>query len=150
MASADTPSRATFTDKAETFGAALQSLFRGEPEDTEADLAKLLTSGFRIEASGEYLDFGEFVNHIRWLREHKAPGGMTFTTTQFVRDGNQVAERHLSVAKRADGTETRVESFLFCQVAEDGRLDWIVEAVERFKAASDNWAPVAKPKPAVR
>ncbi|KIW11543.1 hypothetical protein PV08_10844 [Exophiala spinifera] len=128
---ADTTAATTFADKAETFQAALMSLFSGDPDSTETDLSKLFTPTFTFRADEDKMDFLAFVAHIRRLREILP--SVTLTTTQFLRDGAQLAERHSSSTTRPDGSVGKAETFLFAQVAADGRLEWIVETVARKK-----------------
>lgn len=122
------PSRATFTDSPDTYQATLRSLFAGDPQDTETHLAKIFSPSFKFEASREKYDFAGFVAHMRRLREMKLT--VDLTTVQFLRDGNQLAERHVSKTTLQDGTEMRAETFMFAEIAEDGRINWIKEAVQ--------------------
>ncbi|KAL6252331.1 hypothetical protein RBB50_000049 [Rhinocladiella similis] len=125
---ADT-TKTDFADKAETFQAALMSLFSGDPDSTETDLSKLLTPTFTIQADENKMDFPAFVAHMRHLREILP--SVRLTTTQFLRDGAQLAERHSSSTIGPDGFVGNAETFLFAEVAEDGRLEWIVETVRK-------------------
>ncbi|KAK4074396.1 hypothetical protein Trihar35433_3870 [Trichoderma harzianum] len=122
-------SRATFADKPETYQATLKSLFHGNPEDTEADLSKIFIPQFKFDAGDEKYDFDGFVAHMRRLREMKLD--VDLTTVQFLRDGNQLAERHTSVTTLQDGKRMPAETFMFAEIAEDGRINWIIEAVQR-------------------
>jgi hypothetical protein len=122
------PPQATFANSPETYQATLMSLFAGNPQDTEADLAKIFTPSFKFEAEEKY-DFDGFVAHMRRLREMKLT--VNLTTVQFLRDGNQLAERHVSTTTLQDGTEGHAETFMFAEVAADGRIDWIKEVVQR-------------------
>lgn len=119
-----------FADHKHTYQAALLSLFHGTPEETEADLSKLFTPDFYFEANGEpRMNFLTFVSHMKRLR------GMaletTLTTLQFLRDGNQLAERHTSSQRMPDGSYSQAETFMFGEVAEDGRVAWLIEAILR-------------------
>ncbi|KAK6365972.1 hypothetical protein LTS17_010939 [Exophiala oligosperma] len=125
---ADT-TKTNFADRAETFQAALLSLFSGNPDNTETDLSKLLTPKFTIRADESKMDFPAFVASIRRLREILP--SVTLTTTQFLRDGAQLAERHSSSTTGPDGSVGKAETFLFAEVAEDGRLEWIIETVRK-------------------
>lgn len=124
--------RATFADSAETYQATLRSLFSGKPEDTKSDLAKIFTPSFQFDAGDEQYDFDGFVAHMRRLREMKLV--VDLTTVQFLRDGNQLAERHASVTTLQDGsTRLPAQTFMFAEIAEDGRIEWIKEVVVRSK-----------------
>jgi hypothetical protein len=119
--------RATFADSAKTYEATLMSLFSGKPEDTEADLAKIFTPSFQFDAVDDKHDFDGFVAHMRRLRGMNLV--VELTTVQFLRDGNQLAERHTSWTTLADGTRRPAETFMFAEIAEDGRIEWIKEVV---------------------
>ncbi|RFU78153.1 hypothetical protein TARUN_4085 [Trichoderma arundinaceum] len=122
------PPRATFADNPETYQATLRSLFAGNPQDTEAHLSKIFSPSFNFEAGPEKYDFAGFVAHMRRLREMKLV--VDLTTVQFLRDGNQLAERHVSKTTLQDGTEMRAETYMFAELAEDGRINWIKEIVQ--------------------
>ncbi|CAK7223025.1 hypothetical protein SCUCBS95973_005034 [Sporothrix curviconia] len=125
-------SRITFTDHKETFQVALNSLFNGKPDETETDLARLLHPAFRLSAENEDMDFAAFVKHMRWLRENLPAKAVSLTITQFLVDGNQRADRHSSTTVRPDGKVHGAETFLFAEVADDGRLLWVREHVMRL------------------
>ena len=120
-----------YASKRETYEAALLSLFSSNPEDTAADLSKLILPTFSQRDDTTTRDFDGFVTHIRHLRGMLPTGSVTIAVTQFLRDGTQIAERHTSSAKLPDGSVQKSETFLFGEVAEDGRLAWIVESVQR-------------------
>jgi len=113
-----------------TYEAAIASLFSGKPEDTETDLLKHFTPTFTQQDDSVTRDFPAFVAHIRHLREILP--AVSLTVTQFLRDGAQLAERHSSSTTGPDGSVRRAETFQFAEVAEDGRLAWIVETVRRI------------------
>ncbi|KAJ9150394.1 hypothetical protein NKR23_g3662 [Pleurostoma richardsiae] len=118
-----------YASKRDTYQAALMSLFSGKPENTEEDLSKLFPPTFTQRDDDVTRDFPAFVAHIRFLREILP--SVTLTVTQFLRDGTQLAERHTSSTTRPDGTVVEAETFQFAEVAEDGRIAWIVETVRR-------------------
>ena len=126
-----TMSSTTFASEATTFESALTSLFSGPPETTEADLAKFFTPTFIQRDDETTRDFSAFVAHIKWLRGILPPGSVTLKITQFLRDGNQFADRHSSTMKMPDGKVGAAETFMFGEVAEDGRIEWVVETVKR-------------------
>ncbi|KAL1903361.1 hypothetical protein Sste5346_000647 [Sporothrix stenoceras] len=124
--------RATFTDQKETFEAAISGFFSGKPEETEAYLATICHPSFRLTADNEAMDFPGFVKHMTWLRENLPPNAISLTITQFLVDGNQRADRHSSTTKMPDGTVRGAETYLFAEVADDGRLLWVKEHVMRL------------------
>lgn len=130
MATTTTPYATNFADHKDTYQAALTSLFSGKPEDTETDLLKLFTPTFTQRDDSVMRDFPAFVAHIRHLREILP--SVTLTVTQFLRDGSQLAERHNGSTTLPDGSVKGSETFQFAEVAEDGRLAWIVETVRQM------------------
>ncbi|CAI6099788.1 unnamed protein product [Clonostachys chloroleuca] len=117
-------------DKA-TFEKALMSLFSGSPENAESDLLKVFTPTSTMRADDKKFDFATFVAQNRQVRELKPK--VSITVTQFLRDGKQFADRHESTTELLDGTFMEAETFMFGEVAEDGRLAWIVETVRHIK-----------------
>lgn len=127
-----TPStKTTFAYKRETYQAALQSLFSGRPETTESDLSKLFTPTFTQRDNTANRDYAAWIKHIRWLREIMSPGDVNLTVTHFLRDGNQIAERHASTTRKPGGEISAAETFMWVELADDGRIDMIVETVRR-------------------
>lgn len=55
------------------------------------------------------------------------------TSKQFLRDGNQLAERHIGVTTDLYGSVYSSETLQFAEIAPDGRIAWIVELVDRGK-----------------
>lgn len=124
-------SRTTFTDHKDTYQAALISLFSGKPEDTEQDLSKLLAPNFTQRDEDGTRDFAAFVAHMRWLRENVPQ--VTLTITRFLRDGSQIADMHIGLTTLEDGTVLKSETYMFGEVADDGRLLSLVETVNQIK-----------------
>lgn len=121
------PQRATFADSPQTYQSTLRSLFSGSPQNTETDLSKIFSPTFHFTAGAEKYDFAGFVEHIRRLREMKL--SVNLTTVEFLRDGKLLAERHVSTTVLQSGEKMAAETFMFAEIAEDGRIAWIKEAV---------------------
>ncbi|VUC27260.1 unnamed protein product [Clonostachys rosea] len=121
----------SFADNKATFEAALMSLFSGPPENAESDFLKVFTPTSTMRVDDKNFDFASFVAQNRRVRERKPK--VSITVTQFLRDGKQFADRHDSTTELLDGTRMAAETFMFGQVAEDGRLAWIVETVRHVK-----------------
>jgi len=141
MANTNAPFQTTFAYQRDTLQAALMSLFSGKAEETEADLSKLFTPTFKHydEDGHKIQDFTAWVAHIRWLREILTPGSVNLTITQFLCDGNQLAERHISTTKMPDGILSAAHTFQFMEIAKDGRIEWIVETVKRGKSIKEEY-----------
>jgi len=139
MADTNALHKTTFANQRDTLQAALMSLFSGKAEETEVDLSKLFTPTFKHydEDGGKTSDFSAWVAHIRWLREILTPGSVNLTVTQFLRDGNQLAERHISTTKKPNGNLDTAHTFQFMEIAEHGRIEWIVETVKQRKSVKE-------------
>ncbi|KAH6620886.1 hypothetical protein B0J18DRAFT_491242 [Chaetomium sp. MPI-SDFR-AT-0129] len=138
MAITTAQSKATFADQVDTYQAALMSLFSGKPEDTEADLSKLFTPTFTQRGDRATHDFPAWIGHVRWLRENFPPGSVNLVVTHFLREGNQLAERHIGTMIKSDGTVLRSETFMWVEIAEDGRMASIVETVKGLEEGRQN------------
>jgi len=146
-----------FANTREGLQVALMSLFSGTLESTEADLSKLFTPTFKHydEDNDRVLDFAGWVKHVKWLRKILKPGCVNLKITQFLRDGNQLAERHISTTEMeveedvaAEGHEENkvrkvvkklhaAHTWQFMEIAEDGRIEWIIETVKQGKSVKD-------------
>ncbi|KAF4949483.1 hypothetical protein FSARC_13467 [Fusarium sarcochroum] len=127
MATSSPSSTADWTSSLEKYEKGFEGIFVGDPQTTKSDLENLFTPTFTSTVDGKTLDFTEFVQHIQHLR--------TITTTvkvkvtQFLRDGNQLAERHLVTVDFSNKPQSAYEVFLFSTVHESGRIDSIVETL---------------------
>jgi hypothetical protein len=126
------PFQTEWANKCDTYEAGLMSLFSGKPEDTERDLEKMFTPTFTQRDDETTRDFSAFVSHIQWLRDMLPEGSVRLSVVQFLRDGNQLGERHMSTTTLPDGRVLIAETFQFAEVAEDGRIAWIVENVKNL------------------
>jgi len=132
------PLKTTFASQVDTYQAAINSLFSGTPDETEADLSKLFTPTFTQRDDDGSRDFPGFVKHIRWLREILPPGSVNVRVTHFLREGNQIAERHSGdPVTLPDGRVQWGETFMWVEIAEDGRIAWIVETVKKTIKEAD-------------
>lgn len=132
MAATNIQAKATFADSATNLGTAINSFLSWTPEATEEDLSELFTPTFIQRDDQTLQEFPAFVKHIRWMREILPRGSVNFRVTQFMRDGNQVAERHSGDPMTLpDGRNQWGETFMWIGLADDGRIEWIVETIKR-------------------
>ncbi|KAH7393605.1 hypothetical protein BKA64DRAFT_92069 [Cadophora sp. MPI-SDFR-AT-0126] len=129
-----TSNRATFADTPESLAATINSFFSGAPETTESDLSKLFTPTFTQRDDGNapdgVRDFPGFVAHIKWLREILPPNSVNIKVTHYMRDGNHIAERHSGEpTTMEDGSVVLGETYMWIELAEDGRIEGVVETV---------------------
>lgn len=131
------PNRATFADTPEGLAATTNSFFSGPPQTTESDLSKLFTPTFTQcddgNAPSGSRDFPAFVKNIRWLREILPPGSVNVKVTLYMRDGNHIAERHSGdPMTMEDGSVVLGETYMWIELAEDGRIEGVVETVRKM------------------
>ncbi|KAK0099617.1 hypothetical protein ONS95_013486 [Cadophora gregata] len=131
------PTRTTFADTPSGLATAINSFFSGPPETTESDLSKFFTPTFTqcddSNAPSGSRDFPAFVKHIKWLREILPPGSVNVKVTHYMRDGNQIAERHSGdPVTMEDGSVVLGETYMWIELAEDGRIEGVVETVRKM------------------
>ncbi len=128
-----------FTHTRETFENAFENLFSGPPETAEADLLRLVVPTYWQTTEDRRYEFADFVVHMQNFR--KAVKHVEVEMHQFLRDGNQIADRHTVYAALKDGSNLELEVMLFGEVSGDGRMAWIVEKSEPAKGNQkpQNW-----------
>jgi hypothetical protein len=136
MAPTTTQDIAHWTSNPEKFAVGFESIFVGDAENTEADLQRLFTPTYTQDVDGKVLSFPEFVDHIRHLRT--ATTSIKVKVSQFLRDGNQLAERHTVLVEFSNKPRSEFEVFLFGVVDDDGRLSSVVETVRHAKGDAED------------
>ncbi len=67
----------------------------------------------------------------------------TVKVSEAVREGNRIADRHEVAVTKRDGTASRIEVYLFGELADDGRLRRVDE-ITRLVAGDENGADLAQ------
>ncbi|EXK82782.1 hypothetical protein FOQG_12896 [Fusarium oxysporum f. sp. raphani 54005] len=106
-----------------------ESIFIGGPETTQADLEGLFTQDYTSIVDGKRIEFPEFVEHIQHLRQ--VTTAIKVQVTHFLREGNQLAERHFVTAEFSNKPPSKYEVFLFATVDESGRIERLVETLRQ-------------------
>lgn len=75
---------------------------------------------YRQYTDGEVVDRDGFTAHIAALQARTVAGRIE--VLEIVRQGNRIADRHEVTVTKRDGTTSRLEIYLFGELAEDGRL----------------------------
>ncbi|KAI1086532.1 hypothetical protein F5B19DRAFT_478966 [Rostrohypoxylon terebratum] len=130
MTSNQKSQKATFADSKETYQTSLMSLFSGKPEDTETDISKTFTPTATLRDEDTTLDFPGLIEHFAFLQ--KILSRVTLNVEQFICDGSQAANRHSPSTTMADGIVKKAETYMFVVLAEDGRIESVVETVRRL------------------
>ncbi|KAI1014496.1 hypothetical protein LB504_012156 [Fusarium proliferatum] len=124
-----TPSHVDWTSSLDKYEKGFESIFVGEPETTRADLESLFTQDYTSIVDGKCIEFPEFVEHIQHLRQ--VTTAIKVQGTHFLREGNQLAERHFVTAEFSNKPPSKYEVFLFASVDESGRIERLVETVRQ-------------------
>jgi hypothetical protein len=85
-----------------------------------ATIDRYFAPDYRQYTDGEVVDRDGFAAHIAALRALTATGRIE--VLEIVRQGNRIADRHQVTVTRHDGTTSRMEIYLFGELAADGRL----------------------------
>jgi hypothetical protein len=86
----------------------------------EATIDRYFTPDYQQRTDGQLTSRDDFARHIRALRALAAQGSVT--VREVLLDGNRIADRHEVTVTRQDGTTSRIEVYLFGELASDGRL----------------------------
>jgi hypothetical protein len=85
-----------------------------------ATLDRYFSPDYQQRTDGEVLDRDGFAAHLRAVRGLTAAGRIE--VREVVVDGRRFADRHEVTVTRRDGTTSRLEIYLFGELAADGRL----------------------------
>ena len=110
------------TDPAGFVETALNEVCFGDDElhPLAATIDRYFTPDYRQYTDGEVVDRDGFAAHLAALRAVTAAGRID--VLEIVRQGNRIADRHEVTVTKRDGTTSRMEIYLFGEVAADGRL----------------------------
>jgi predicted SnoaL-like aldol condensation-catalyzing enzyme len=86
----------------------------------EATIDRYFAPDYTQRTDGALCGRDGFAAHIRALRALAADGNVK--VSKAIRDGNRIADRHEVTVTRQDGTTSRIEVYLFGELAADGRL----------------------------
>ncbi|KAF5601971.1 uncharacterized protein FSUBG_7953 [Fusarium subglutinans] len=131
-----TPPHVDWTSSLEEYEKGFESIFIGEPETTQADLEGLFTQDYTSIVDGKRIDFPEFVEHIQHLRQ--VTTAIKVQITHFLRQGNELAERHFVTAKFSNKPPSKYEVFLFATVDESGRIERLVETLRQMDGLEEH------------
>ncbi|KAF5630144.1 hypothetical protein F52700_7502 [Fusarium sp. NRRL 52700] len=118
-----------WTSSLDKYEKGFESIFIGEPETTRAHLDGLFTQDYTSIVDGKCIDFTEFVEHIQHLRQ--VTTAIKVKVTHFLRQGNQLAERHFVTAEFSNKPPSKYEVFLFATIDESGRIERLVETLRQ-------------------
>ncbi|KAF5575987.1 hypothetical protein FPCIR_12832 [Fusarium pseudocircinatum] len=124
-----TPFHVDWTSSVNKYEKGFESIFVGEPETTRADLERLFTEDYTSIVDGKCIDFPEFVEHIQHLRQ--VTTAIKVQVTHFLRQGDQLAERHFVTVEFSNKPLSKYEVFLFATVDESGRIKRLVETLSQ-------------------
>ncbi|KAF5529033.1 hypothetical protein FNAPI_14014 [Fusarium napiforme] len=131
-----TPSHVDWTSSLDKYEKGFESIFIGEPDTTQADLERLFTQDYTSIVDGKCIDFPGFVEHIQHLRQ--VTTAIKVQVTHFLRQGNQLAERHFVTAEFSNKPPSTYEVFLFATVDESGRIERLVETLRQMDGLEEH------------
>ncbi|KAG5760078.1 hypothetical protein H9Q72_011805 [Fusarium xylarioides] len=123
------PFHVDWTSSLDKYEKGFESIFIGEPRTTRSHLEGLFTQDYKSLVDGKCIDFPEFVEHIQHLRQ--VTTAIKVQVTHFLREGNQLAERHFVTAEFSNKPPSKYEVFLFATVDESGRIKGLVETLRQ-------------------
>ncbi len=128
------------TDPASFIETALAEVCFGGEEfhPLEATIDRYFTPDYQQRTDGELVGRAGFAAHIRALRAMTADGRVT--VREVVRQGNRIADRHEVIVTKRDGATTRIEVYLFGELARDGRLCRVDEVSRVIEGGGDDHA----------
>ena len=107
----------------------LSALFIGDPADTEATVKRYFNPEYTQVTDGHTSDFAGFVAHVNHLRS--ATREVSFEVHEFLRNGDQIADRHTIKAVMQNGKTTEFEILLFGTLDNEERLLKVVESTRQ-------------------
>lgn len=107
----------------------------------EATVDRYFTPDYTQRTDGAPSGRDGFIAHVRALRALAAAGSVK--VGEAVREGDRIADRHEVTVTRTDGTASRIEVYLFGELAADGRLRRVDE-VTRVIDGDENAALLAQ------
>ncbi|KAF4334612.1 hypothetical protein FBEOM_11536 [Fusarium beomiforme] len=131
-----TPSPVDWTSSLEEYEKGFESIFIGPPETTKTDLERLFTPSYTSVVDGKSIDFPHFAEHIQHLRQ--VTTAIKVNVTHFLREGNQLAERHFVTAEFSNKPPSKYEVFLFATVDESGRIERLVETLRQTQGLEEH------------
>ena len=73
------------------------------------------------------------MEHLR-----KITTAISVKSTHYLRDGNQLAERHIATVEFVNKPTAKFEVFLIAKVKEDGRIENLVETLRQFEGLEED------------
>lgn len=107
----------------------------------EATIDRYFTSDYTQRTNGALSGRDGFAAHIRALRAVAAEG--IVKVSEAVREGDRIADRHEVTVTTRDGTTSRIEVYLFGELADDGRLRRVDE-ITRLVDGDEDGAALAQ------
>ncbi|WP_405003536.1 nuclear transport factor 2 family protein [Kitasatospora purpeofusca] len=101
-------------------------LFAPDPDlPLDEAVARHFTPDYRQRTNGVWSDRAGFVEHIAKLRSLVREGRVEVHDE--LRDGTRYADRHTVTVTKHDGRTSRIEVYLFAELAADGRFERVEE-----------------------
>lgn len=102
----------------------------------DATIDRYFTPDYQQRTDGELLDRDGFAAHIRAVRALAASGRIE--VREAVRQDHRIADRHEVTGTRHDGATSRIEIYLFGELADDGRFRRVDEISRLLDGGHDD------------
>ncbi|MEV0193886.1 nuclear transport factor 2 family protein [Kitasatospora purpeofusca] len=112
-------------------------LFAPDPDlPLDEAVARHFAPDYRQRTNGVWSDRAGFVEHIAKLRSLVREGRVEVHDE--LRDGTRYADRHTVTVTKFDGHTSRIEVYLFAELAPDGRFARVEETTLLLSGAEDD------------
>ncbi|MYW04317.1 nuclear transport factor 2 family protein [Streptomyces sp. SID3343] len=116
--------------------AALDALFFDRTSAVEEAVSAHFTDDYRQCTDGVWSDRGEFVQHVRFMRDGLVGGRVD--VHEELRDGDRYAARLTVHGVKADGSAFATAVYSFAELADDGRFRRIREVTTLLQGSPDD------------
>ncbi|KAJ2980872.1 hypothetical protein NQ176_g2373 [Zarea fungicola] len=120
----------------ETFVGAVAQLFRGPESETEAIIKRLYTEDCDITVMGNKMTRDDLLAYIKKVQGEYST--IDFRTERFVRNGNQFAEKHISIGQAKYGSVTEAEVWVMGELNAEGKAIVLQETMRLITGSVDN------------
>jgi ketosteroid isomerase-like protein len=106
-----------------------------DPASTAEEVGAFFSPDYVQDVDGRRLDRGEFMNHVRMLKNTLE--GATVTFKQIAADGQTIADIHVVEARKKNGERVRVKVIAFYTL-QNGKISSIEELTYLLEGRSED------------
>lgn len=113
-----------------------REIFTGAEENIEASVARYFSENYVQVTDGVSIRYPEFLEHVRHLM--RVVKRIDIQVLDALRDGDQIADRHIVKIVRNDGANSTIEVYLFGELDRDGRCVSVTETTRVVEGAESS------------